>query len=198
MYVRWLDEIEDFRFDVTHLPGSRNPTDPLSRDSRRAFAGGDSPAASTGDPDAKSQQGLFSRRGRDASKAARLAVVRAGWVTTRQQRFSPTFRGGRGPTGSSSPSIDQGGEPNHPLGAVIGDLDDNSPSTAGPLRRPLPRTRVRQGLDDEGLIVEITVAAVFGPIMRGAAAALGALVDRFGGPVTDLALALKGGTFLVR
>ena len=28
MYVRWLDEIEDFRFDVTHLPGSRNPADP--------------------------------------------------------------------------------------------------------------------------------------------------------------------------
>ena len=22
MYVRWLDEIEDFRFDVTHLPGA--------------------------------------------------------------------------------------------------------------------------------------------------------------------------------
>jgi hypothetical protein len=29
MYVPWLDEIEDFRFDVTskvtHLPGARNP-----------------------------------------------------------------------------------------------------------------------------------------------------------------------------
>ena len=24
MYVRWLDAIEDFRFDVTHLPGARN------------------------------------------------------------------------------------------------------------------------------------------------------------------------------
>jgi nicotinic acid phosphoribosyltransferase len=46
MYVRWLDEIEDFRFDVTHLPGTRNPTDPLSR---RGFADGDGPAASTGD-----------------------------------------------------------------------------------------------------------------------------------------------------
>jgi hypothetical protein len=30
MYVRWVDEIEDFRFDVTHLPGLRNPSDPLS------------------------------------------------------------------------------------------------------------------------------------------------------------------------
>ena len=31
MYVRWLDEIEDFRFNVTHLPDARNPMDPLSR-----------------------------------------------------------------------------------------------------------------------------------------------------------------------
>ncbi len=49
MYFRWLDEIEDFRFDVTHLPGSRNPTDPLSR---RGFAAGHGPAASTCDTDA--------------------------------------------------------------------------------------------------------------------------------------------------
>ncbi len=31
MYVRLLDEIEDFGFGVTQLPGSRNPTDPLSQ-----------------------------------------------------------------------------------------------------------------------------------------------------------------------
>jgi hypothetical protein len=53
MYLRWLDEIEDFRFDVTHLPGARSQSDPLSR---RGFADGDGPAASTGDPDAESQQ----------------------------------------------------------------------------------------------------------------------------------------------
>ncbi len=64
MYVRWLDEIEDFRFDVTHLPGSRNPRDPLS-ESRRGFADGDGPAASTGDAaDTESQQELFSRPSR--------------------------------------------------------------------------------------------------------------------------------------
>ena len=37
MYVRRLDEIEDFRFDVTHLPGSRNPSDPLSRRGFRSY-----------------------------------------------------------------------------------------------------------------------------------------------------------------
>jgi hypothetical protein len=51
MYVRWLDEIEDFRFDVTHLPGARNPADPLTR---RGFTDGPGPAASTGDPDPES------------------------------------------------------------------------------------------------------------------------------------------------
>ena len=88
MYVRWLDEIEDFRFDVTHLPGSRNPTDPLPR---RGFADGDGPAASTGDADAESQQELFSRLGRDAPAPATLA---AGSPGARRRRRSPTSRGG--------------------------------------------------------------------------------------------------------
>ena len=73
--------MEDFRFDVTHLPGARNPTDPLSR---RGFADGDGPAASTGDADAESQQELFSRLGRDASAPAGLASVRAGWAANRR------------------------------------------------------------------------------------------------------------------
>jgi hypothetical protein len=77
MYVRWLDEIEDFRFDVTHLPGSRNPANPLTR---RGFADGPGPVASTGDPDPESQQELFSRLGRDAPRLAILAIIRAGWA----------------------------------------------------------------------------------------------------------------------
>ena len=81
MYVRWLDEIEDFRFDVTHLPGSRNPADPLTR---RGFADGPGPAASTGDPDPESQRELFSRLGRDAPCSAVLATIRAGWAANRR------------------------------------------------------------------------------------------------------------------
>ncbi len=50
MFVGWLDGMEDFRFDVAHLPGSHNPTDPLSR---RGFADDDGPAASNGDTDAE-------------------------------------------------------------------------------------------------------------------------------------------------
>ena len=81
MYVRWPDEIEDFGFDVTHLPGARNPTDPLSR---RGFADGDGPATSIGERHAESQQELFSRLGRDAPAPAVLAAVRARWATARQ------------------------------------------------------------------------------------------------------------------
>ena len=29
--ARWLDEIEEFRFDVEHVPGRLNPADPLTR-----------------------------------------------------------------------------------------------------------------------------------------------------------------------
>ena len=85
MYVRWLDEIEDFWFDVMHLPGARNPADPLTR---RGFADGQGPAASTGDPDPESQQELFSRLGRDAPSSphpsAALADIRAGWAANRR------------------------------------------------------------------------------------------------------------------
>ena len=91
MYVRWLDEIEDFRFDVTHLPGARNPTDPLSR---RGFADGNGSAASTGDPDAESQQELFSRLGHDAPGSARLTAIRAGWAVTRRAATAAFVQGG--------------------------------------------------------------------------------------------------------
>ncbi len=60
-----LDELEDFSFDVTHLPSSRNQVDPLTLS---GFADGLEPAASTGDsdPDPESQEELFSRLGGDA------------------------------------------------------------------------------------------------------------------------------------
>jgi hypothetical protein len=82
---------------VTHLPGSHNPTDPLSR---RGFADGDGPARSTGDADAESQQELFSRLGRDASVPAKLATVRARWAVTRREAaatFANVPGGGRNP-----------------------------------------------------------------------------------------------------
>ena len=76
MGVQWLDEIEDFGFDVRHLPGARNPMDPLSR---RGFSDGNGPAPSTGDPDSESQQELFSR-----PVSALLVAIRVGLANTRR------------------------------------------------------------------------------------------------------------------
>ena len=50
----------------------------------------------------------------------------------------------------------------------------------------------------QNLAVELAVDTVFGPIVRGAAAALGQLVDRRGAPIVGPAHAPKGGAFLVR
>ena len=49
----------------------------------RDFADGDGPAATTGDPDAESQQELLSLLGRDALAPAMLAAIRAQWASTR-------------------------------------------------------------------------------------------------------------------
>ena len=199
MYVRWLDEIEDFRFDVTHLPGSRNPSDPLSR---RGFVDGDGPAASTGDDAAESQQELFSRRGHDAPTPALLAAVRAGWAA-RRRTAAAVFAAVLG--GDAIPPTPPGG------GAVLpppctsmfialagSDLPLGTGTTTAP-SPPVPS-------DDmflsptfvQTLAAELAVDTVFGPIVRGAAIALGQLVDRHGAPLVDPALSPKGGTFLVR
>ena len=199
MYVRWLDEIEDFRFNVTHLPGSRNPSDPLSR---RGFADGDGPAASTGDPDAESQQELFSRLGRDAPAPALLATIRAGWAAHRRAAAAvfATVQGGD----ANPPTPPRGGAPLSPpctsmFVALAGsELSLGTGNTTAP-QPPVPS-------DDlflsptfvQTLAAELAVDSFFGPIVRGAAAAFGRLVDRHGTPIVDTAHVPQGGSFLVR
>ena len=248
MFVRWLDEIEDFRFDVTHLPGTRNPTDPLSR---RGFADGDGPAASTGDTAVESQQELFSRLGRDAPASAMLDAVRAGrrvrwldevgvltapagarwldevetellsgrgcnaptqavlaavrarWAATRREAAA-TFANVQGGD-AIPPTPPRGGALSPPCHSMFVALEGaelllGTGTTTAP-SPPVPS-------DDfflsptfvQTLAAELAVDEVFGPIMRGAAAALGKLVDRLGTPVANhgSACAPKGGTFLVR
>ncbi len=75
VYVRWLDEIEDFRCEVTHLPGSRNPTDPLSR---RGFARGSERAPSSPTPSIMRMQ---TRVGRGVRRVRREA-----WISAPQDR----------------------------------------------------------------------------------------------------------------
>ena len=197
MYIRWLDEIEDFRFDVTHLPGARNPSDPLSR---RGFADGVGPAVSTGDPDPESQQELFSRLGRDAPTTAVLAPIHAGWDATRQSAavILATVQGGE----RSPPHA--GGEAvfppcAHMFVALAGSqLDLRTGVTAAPTP-PVPS-------DDHflapafvrTLAQELAVDSFFGPIMRGAAATIGQPVDRRGDVIPGPSRIPAGGTFLVR
>ena len=198
MYVRWLDEIEDFRFDVTHLPGTRNPADPLTR---RGFADGDGPAASTGDPDPESQQELFSRLGRDAPMTAVLAAIHAGWKATRRAAattFASAQREGDVTTpggGCHSP----GSPPCTMFTALAGAA---LPLGTGTTAAPSPPVPSNDLFLAPGFIrtltAELAVDAFFGPIMRGAAATFGRLVDRHGDAAVDASRPPKGGGFLVR
>ena len=187
VHACWPDEIEDFRFDVTHLPGARNPTEPLLRRGRRVL--GDGPALSTGYFDPESQ--LFSRLGRDAPAPALLAAIRVGWASTRRAAAAalPASRSGA----HASPHR-RGGEavltaPGR-LGTPAEHWGHAGSAAAGTLERPRPLTDVRTDLGD-GL-------DLFRPIRRGAAAALGRLVDLHGAPVTNPTRMPKGGPFLVR
>jgi hypothetical protein len=85
MYVLSLDDIADFCFDMTHVPGARNPLDPLSC---WGFVDGDGPVTSTGDPDPESQQELFSLLGRDAPDPpdpAKMVLIRAEQAQPRRE-----------------------------------------------------------------------------------------------------------------
>ncbi len=177
IFVRWLDEIKDFRFDVTHLPGLRNPTDPLPR---RGFADGYGPATSTGDADAESQQELFSRLGRDAPASALLDAVRTGrrggpalaiisavcarWAVTRCEAAA-TFSDVQG--GDAIPSAPPGGcySPCHSMfialaGAKLSLGTGTTPAPSPPVPSDdlfLSQTFVQT------LATELAVDASFGP-----------------------------------
>ena len=177
---------------MTHLPGARNPTDPLSR---RGFADGNGPAASTGDPDAESQQELFSRLGRDAPGSARLAAIRAGWAVTRRAAAAAFVQGGD----AIPPTSPWGGGPfPPPCTSMFVSLAGSELSLGtGTTPAPFPPTPS----DDlflapafvQTLAAELAVDTLFGPILRGAAAALGKLIDRLCTPIVDRSRSPGGG-----
>ena len=176
--------------------GSHSPTDPLSR---RGFADGNGPAASTGDPDPESQQQLFSRLSSDSSVPAQLAVVRVGWAIARQAAaaFFTNVRGWW--VGAFSPHRAGGPDSSPPCTimfiALAGlELLLGTGTTTSPAPQVPSDDSFLAPAFVKALIAELTVDAVFGPIL----AALGTLVDRLGGPITDPARAPNGWTFLVR
>ena len=198
MYVRWLDDIADFSFDVTHVPGARNPSDPLSR---RGFVDGDGPATSTGDPDPESQQELFSRLGRDApdlTDSVNLAVIRAKQARTRREAAA-VFATGLSGRGWLSP--DQQVPPEHiPVFAAMDGarlvLATGATTAQTPINRPDGHFLAPEFV--ETWAREIMVDSFFASIMTGAAASLGKLVDRTGTPLQASKKSPKGGAFLIR
>ena len=198
MYVRWLDDIADFNFDVTHVPGAKNPSDPLSR---RGFADGDGPAAFTGDPDPESQQELFSRLGRDAPDTpgpAGLAVIREERARTRRDAASVFATclpgGGQLPPPNGPPA---GGIPVFVAmdGARLA-LSTGTTTAQTPVNRPDGHFLAPEFV--ERWARQILVDPIFAPVMQGAADSLGKLVDRTGAPLQDPSKPPKGGSFLVR
>ena len=183
---------------MTHLPGARNPTDQLSR----RGTDGDGPATSTGEPDAESQQELYSRLGRDAPAPAVLAAVRARWATTRRAA-AVAFAGVLGGDAVAPTQPPRGGGQIPPsAGMFIALAGAELPLGTGTTTAPSPPVPS----DDlflspsfvQTLSKELADDTLFGPIMRGAAEALGTLVDRHGTPLVDRKTTPRGGTFLVR
>ena len=152
MYVRWLDEIEDFlfKFDVTHLPGARSPTNQLSR---RGFTDCDGPAASTGESDAESQQELVftPRPRRSRPGGARSRPRPMGDTPARGGSFTNIPGVGRDSTHTTPP----GAGANSPrcwyvhrtrrCGASARYRHNGCPIATGALGRPLSLTVLRPG-----------------------------------------------------
>ena len=191
MYVRWLDEIEDFlfKFDVTHLPGARSPTNQLSR---RGFTDCDGPAASTGESDAESQQELvFTPRPRRS---------RPGGARSRPRPMGDTPA--RGGSFTNIPGVGRDSTHTTPPGAGA-----NSPRCwyVHRTRRCGASARYRHN----GCPIATTALPSSRHCRRSsqptrasgrscAAAALGTLFDRHGAPLVDCTNTPMGGTFLVR
>ena len=162
--ARWLDEIEEFRFDVEHVPGRLNPADPLSRrglpapvrhGSRAAAIDGSAPAEDPARPDdVVGSPGAASRQPRTGLRA-----------------FTP-LGGARVQllTGEYTVPADQSQPERHFL----------APDFIAAWKEAMPTDQF------------------FAPILKGAAATVGGMVDRTGQPVTPQAARPAGGAFLIR
>ena len=173
MYVRWLDDIADFNFDVTHVPGTKNPSDPLSR---RAFTDGDGPATSTGDPDQESQQELFSRLGRDAPEPSLLNAIRDSWTATRNEAAAIFTMGMPGGEQFPPPSeLPRTGQMFVAMAGAQLELTTGATRAATPVDHPDAHFLAPEFV--ETWARQVVVYPFFAPVMKGAADSLGKLVD---------------------
>jgi hypothetical protein len=128
-----------------------------------------------------------------SADARRLEVIGTRWL----QR-SPTSVGG-----TQSPLHHPRGEalflPCHSIFvALVGAELSLGTGTTTALLPPVPSDEIFLSLKFvQNLAAELAVNEVFGPIVRGAKAAPGNLVDRLGKPIVGPARSQKGGKFLV-
>ena len=139
--VRWLDEIEEFRFDVEHVPGRLHPADPLTR---RGFPDRDHctarPAAAA-DPSPAPAAAAVASPGPSAATAPHPATAAAAVTAVRPAAVVGRSAGpaATGPTPTTAAAtVAGGGTRRHPAccsgrsaGGACGD---------GPLTAPPPAT----------------------------------------------------------
>ena len=185
--ARWLDEIEEFRFDVEHVPGRLNPADPLTRRGYPGRGQGARPAAAAGPPLATAAAAVADPR------PAAAAGPGAGPAAAAGPPWSPAAAAVTG----SRPSVALGpGTAFTPLtGAKV-------PLSTGGIRvPPSPTLSERHFLAPDFLaawVQEMPTDPFFGPIFQGAAATVGGAVDCRGRPVTAATARPAGGAFIIR
>ena len=167
--ARWLDEIEEFRFDVEHLPGRMNPADPLTRCDMPRRASPDSRPASLA-------QG-------PATPAAPPPVAPAAAVAATAGALD-------GPGGASLVAAFV------PLGGARVQLLTGE--VTAPPSPYLPERHFLAPDFVTAWAHAITMDPFFAPIFKGAAATIGGAVDCKGQPVSPPNARPAGGTFIIR
>jgi transposase InsO family protein len=168
--ARWLDEIEEFRFDVEHLPGRLNPADPLTRRGSPRRASPDLPADRT-------------PPGPAMAAASPSAAPPEAVVAGAAGRCS-----GTGDTGPVAAFVPLGGAR---VQLLTGEVTA-PPSPHLPERHFLAPDFIATWTE------AITADPFFAPIFKGAAATIGGAVDCKGQPVSPAAARPAGGTFVIR
>ena len=222
--ARWLDEIEEFRFDIEHVPGRLNPADPLTRRSFPGAAGtGGGPtavvdpnlttaAAAVFIPDSTAApgqgQGLAAAAGPTPTTAA-AAVVTPGSAGTAGLREGHDVANGPNPTTAAAAVVIPGsaaaadpGAASHIPTAFTSLAGAQVWLATGVFTVPAGPTQSERHFLTPNFVAawsrETLVDPFFGAIFKGAAATVGGAVDCRGRLVTGATSRPAGGTFIIR
>jgi hypothetical protein len=182
--ARWLDEIEEFRFEVEHVPGRLNPADPLTR---RGW-----PQPMARDPVTAEELGTGPVTATSPPPATAAAAV----VTPGSATADP-------PPAIAAAAVATPGPATAGPGAVFTPLTGARVQllTGGVTVPPNPSQPERHFLAPTFIAAwsqEMPTDPFFGPIFKGAAATVGGAVDCHGHPVAAPTSRPAGGAFIIR